>query len=182
MDFGSTEGAVRALASSDPERRRAAAAALGEAGGPEAVPPLIAVLADVDHDLARAAVRALGEIGQRHEDADLRAQIAASLMALVNGTSARTGQVAAETLGELGNRRAVPALIEALDHESGPLRGAAASALGKLGATVVEERLHTMSLNDPDRAVREAASGALARLAEEAGGGQPGVVGGFDER
>ncbi len=184
MDFDNVDEAIRVLAGSDPERRRAAADALAEKGGPEAVPPLIAALADVDHDLARAAVRALGEIGIRHEDADLRAQIAASLMTLVNGTSARTGRVAAETLGRLGNKRAVPELVEALSHDDWTVREAAATALGELRATVVEDRLLEMSLHDPNRAVREAASGALAHLAGETKGGAEsfGVVGGFDAR
>jgi HEAT repeat protein len=184
MDFDNADEAIRVLTGSDPERRMAAANVLADKGGPEAVPPLIAALADVDHDLARAAVRALGEIGIRHEDADLRAQIAASLMTLVNGTSARSGRIAAETLGRLGNRRAVPELVEALSHDDWTVREAAATALGELGATVVEDRLRAMSLHDPNRAVREAASGALARLAEETRGeaGNSGVVGGFDAR
>lgn len=76
---------------------------------------------------------------------------------------------AAEALGEIGDARALPALIEALDHndQNGQTAAAAADALGKIGDERAVEplvsRLNTV-LDGGYAAPAEAAATALGRL------------------
>ncbi len=75
---------------------------------------------------------------------------------------------AAEILGESGDCKAVPALIEALGDEVPKVRMYVAEALGKLGDKKAKGPLKKI-LNDPYPVVRYAVGEALARLRDPAG-------------
>jgi HEAT repeat protein len=106
------------------------AEALGEIAGKkpnydlrEAIPALIEALKDVDGDVKEQAAWALGNIGVNDE------QLETILGMLINEGS----DGAAEALGEIGDSRAVPVLIDALKDENSGVQNSAAGALGKIG-------------------------------------------------
>jgi HEAT repeat protein len=70
---------------------------------------------------------------------------------------------AALVLGKLGDRRAVPALTQALHDENETVRGVAASALGQLGEEGARAALEE-ARGDASAFVRSQAESALARL------------------
>lgn len=73
-------------------------------------------------------------------------------------------QRAVAVLGELRHPQATAHLLNALDDEEPSVREGAISALAQLGARNVHERLARLAAADPSRAVRRAASDALASL------------------
>lgn len=72
---------------------------------------------------------------------------------------------AALVLGKLGDRRAVPALLQALHDQNETVRGAAATSLGQLGDSAAADELMSASTADPSSFVRERAQQALAQVA-----------------
>ena len=177
---------IRVMTTEGPEKRAAAAAALGRIGRP-AVKPLMTALPHDDEavrtDLAKALARvgpaavdllipgimdkdihirwgsavALGDIG------DVRA-----VDPLIAGLRDRTWasrMCTALALGRIGDRRAVPPLIEAVNDTTWPHRFAAVQALGQLGDARAVKPLVTL-LNDG--ALRAEASQALAKLGKVA--------------
>ncbi len=75
---------------------------------------------------------------------------------------------AALVLGKLGDRRAVPALIQALRDENETVRGVAATSLGRIGDRSAANALMTASTSDASEFVRSQARKALELIA---GGG-----------
>ena len=75
---------------------------------------------------------------------------------------------AALVLGKLADRRAVPALIQALRDENETVRGVAATSLGRIGDRSAAEALMVASTSDSSQFVREQARKALEIVA---GGG-----------
>ena len=155
--------AVRgALASTDVEERRAAAWALGAAGGSEAptVAALTVALRDVDPGVVREALRALGTIGAPAKDAlpavlglldhdreDVRAEAArtawslgldrgqaAALTAHMQSADEYVRHFAVWAAGQLGTagEEAIPSLLAMLAKEDGHAAGPAAVALRRL--------------------------------------------------
>ena len=78
----------------------------------------------------------------------------------------RWRKMAAEILGQLGDRRAVDPLIKALSHHNYDVRQAAAEALGQLGDDRAVDPL-SKALADDDRWVRLAAAEALGQLGDK---------------
>jgi len=144
-----------------PEVRATAAGALGAIGQSSVVPALAEALRDGNEQVRASAALALGHIGQSSavpalaealcdENEQVRASAVAALGwirdarvfpllvgALKQGDAyAYVRQVAAETLGDLGDARAVEPLRNALtDYHAGVVQ-AARKALGKLGHPV----------------------------------------------
>jgi HEAT repeat protein len=88
----------------------------------------------------------------------------------------RKRQHAAESLGELGDRRAVEPLLQALQDrgEESEVRAAAAEALGKLGdLRAVEGLLRAATERKEKWSVREQARAALRQLGAPAKDGAP---------
>jgi hypothetical protein len=110
-----------------PRRRRLIIVVLGELRAFDAVPELIATLADVDDELCARACHALGKIGDP-ESADALAAVA---MDGARPWFVRTA--AAGACGEIGDPRTADALADALDSEEWYPRNAAAAALVRLG-------------------------------------------------
>lgn len=134
---------VRALEGGDWSTATAAARALGELGDARAIGALRRALMHQFGHVRGAAAHALAELGQpegqlpingAHDDfvrlleSGYRYRFEFTIQALRNGSSE-----AAEALGSCGDRRAVGALIEALQTEDECLLRSAAVALGSLG-------------------------------------------------
>ena len=182
------KGLVKALGyQSDVKVRKGAAEALGRAGDPAAVVPLIAALADplVNEDARHALVRLYAHA------------IEPLIAALASGAPAvRAG--AASALGAIGDARAVAPLIAALSDSAGDVRceavmslsligdvrgaGPSSSALRdrdpkvrrgaaawfwKFGPGPWAEPLGPAAFEDPDQKVRELAFHSLAMLGDQ---------------
>ena len=159
-----------------------AAEALGRIGDARAVKPLSAALNDTDSLVRRAAAEALGRIG----DARAVEPLSAALKDTDNGVRYH----AAEALGQIGDPRAVEPLSAALKDTDSGVRYRAVEALDRLGwqpdrsevgaaywaakhawdncvrigAPAVEPL--SAVLGDEEWSVRQAAAGALGRIAD----------------
>lgn len=102
--------------------------ALKEALADTAVPALQIALKDEHQGVREFAAMALGSIGEAAKDAlpDL-------LEMLKDKDDKAAGLRAASAIARIGPEEAVPALIEALNHEDAVVRRRAASALGRMG-------------------------------------------------
>jgi hypothetical protein len=95
------------------------------------------------------------------------------LVELSNPDPARRHSAAVQ-LGQLGDRRAIPALVQALQTDSSEaVRAAAAFSLGTLGAREAAPNLSAAADHDPAPEVRTAAATALQQVG---GAPPPGVV------
>jgi hypothetical protein len=89
--------------------------------------------------------------------------------ALMQDSSYKVRVQAALVLGKLGDKRAVPALIQGLRDENETVRGVAATSLGRLGDKSSAAALMAASTNDASDFVRAQAKKALELVAN--GGG-----------
>ena len=143
--------------------KEVAAKALGEIGDLSAVPYLLDVLKnasdnlwrEVSEELQIEVIRALGKICKNNPEEDL-GEIIEALSVRLQAADAKAKKTAAGMLGELGDERAIPALINALGDSEGrkPKRAAAAIRIKEW-----DERGETVS---------EMAVKALARLGRNA--------------
>ena len=100
---------------------------MGELKAKEAVPALIKALKYDDGELRRKIVKALGKIGGE------QAVLALSEVVHDSNIYDFTRVDAADILGKIGDKRAVPGLIKALKARSKYVRRHATKALGDLG-------------------------------------------------
>ncbi|MBR1368603.1 hypothetical protein RJ53_03425 [Methanocalculus chunghsingensis] len=112
------EGAVRAMA----------ARSLGKLRSTDAISPLITCLPDLKADVKREAVIALGRIGRPAVE---------NLVATLNGPSDEIRRGAAEALGEIGDQRAIPHLVNLLGSDNAGVRAAAIEALKRFDVAVI---------------------------------------------
>jgi hypothetical protein len=89
--------------------------------------------------------------------------------ALMQDSSYKVRVQAALVLGKLGDKRAVPALEQALRDENETVRGVAATSLGRLGDRAAAGALQAAASNDASEFVRSQARKALEVVAN--GGG-----------
>jgi len=135
--------------------RSAAAERLAQAEPAEIVPALIAALVAADTAGGRnAAALTLVQIG---------APALPGLVAALADRDRELRNAAVDTLGQLGDRRAVASLAGRLWDDDANLRAAAAEALGKLGGAEAVAALER-ALASPDSTLRHAAVDALAHL------------------
>src|SRR2546423_4432768 len=196
---------VRALLDSDEEPMRfAAACALSDQADAAALPQLVAALReDYRRQEALSALMSLGDpaavpgIAELFEDeslGELDRTLAAAALARLGDARGATHLVervasdgddrpiAAEWAGRLRIAEAIPPLEEPAAADGEPARGAALPALGRLGATGVEQRLLAIatSADEPEDLRMDAAEGlaeigspaataALHALADEPG-------------
>lgn len=142
-------GAV--LARDDWPRRYVAAWALGEIGAAEGIPFLLPALDDADAEVRRYAVRSLIKFNQAAVD---------PLLTFLPGASVQALPGAIRALGDIGDARALSALLAAA---SGPARQEALAALGKLKDPQAEALL-VEALGDGDWRSRMNAAMALGTL------------------
>lgn len=177
-----------ATALTDPERcvRLIAARALGTTSNPDALAPLLRALDDDDPSIRILVARSLGNfkdtrsaealVRRAANDDEVHFRTAATQSLVRVGAAAvqplRTSLAsddcyfaawAAQTLGEVGDREAVRALLKVAESPSAVVRNEAARALGKLGDSQAAEPLARL-LTDNNAAVRSSAATALGRL------------------
>ena len=134
--------------------RTAAIHALGDAGSPRAVAPLIALLEDESSTMRGEASLALGKL---HNLA-----VPALISELGSGKPS-TRKLAAEALGETGSKDAVPALIRLVSTDLSGARAEAIEALGKIGdPSAVDAILSAMATGSAG--VKQKAISALVAL------------------
>ncbi|MBI2892928.1 MAG: HEAT repeat domain-containing protein [Deltaproteobacteria bacterium] len=182
--------ATRVRVEGNLEARRAMLTSLGVLRDPGAIPVLLEMLSRTGDPARPEAVRALGRVGDARAIAPLAALLsderlaraAASALARIGSAAlprlvalladGQAGPGAAFGLGELGDERAVPALISVLSAASPDRRTAAAAALGLVGDPRARKALASVAQSDPDPSTRAAALDALELLeprAREAG-------------
>lgn len=181
---------IQALSDSDPLVRRTAASALGEIKAANAVEALLKLLKDDDASVRKASVIALGRIGDKSAASALQSAAAevpadqweyfAALYRLGNrdyldrvtaalrSDYADTRQNALKTLLELGDNRALPALLSVASigttkQEAFSTR--IALARGLAGFEGEEPRIALINLlSDPEPDVRAASVASLVRV------------------
>lgn len=172
-------GLIKALDyDKDTAIRKAAAKALGQIGGHRAVKALVAVLKDkVIHFDAAFALRDLGWEPQGESGAWYWIALREPKKAGSIGSAAVKPLIAAlkvmdhdmkhaeavETLGMMGDLRAVEPLIESLKDENESVRAQAAKALGRMGGSRAIEPL-IASLKDPYEYTGGTAAEELGKL------------------
>jgi bilin biosynthesis protein len=118
----------------DPEARTIAARYLADIGATEAIPSLMRLLSATDTRTRSAAIKALWSLGAVEALPDLEALAA-------NDASPVVRSHAVGALERLGDPRAIPVLIEALQDSDGAVAWCAATALGSLGDVTAIEPL-----------------------------------------
>ena len=96
----------------------------------------------------------------------VRSAVPALINVLLNDDDDALRSEAAGTLGELGDKRAVPALINALNDDDEWIRASAVDALGELGDKSAVPALIN-ALNDERRWVRTRVTSALGKLGDK---------------
>jgi hypothetical protein len=91
----------------------------------------------------------------------------AFLLEMLQSPVAKIREYAATDLGQRGDPRAVPALLDALDDEDAGVREHVATALGHLEDERAVEPLCDVLLNDRQAVVREHAASALGNIGDE---------------
>lgn len=159
-DDEALEPLIYTLNDTDGDVRKQAARALGELDDPIAVDALIEALSDRDWPVRKNAATSLGRIGDERalkpllktlddKDIDVRRHAIGALVKMKSkavkpllkklyDTDWQTRAIAAESLGRIGNKKAVEPLIKALSDrrfrdENRYVRGKAAEALGRIG-------------------------------------------------
>ncbi len=110
------------------------------------------------------ALHLVGEARERPPEAFRRILDRASRLLGRSDIPSALKRALAEALGEIGDPRAIPALVGALKDENERVRRAAAVALGRIGAPAVPALIG--ALKDADREVRRAAAEALGRIGD----------------
>ncbi len=157
-----------------PSRRERAVELLAEAGEEPVLPALLSLVRREKHPLVRwKALRALSHlVGEAAGPAELpspeevsswRDEALTDLLGRLESEQANRRWEAAEGLGELGDPRAIPALVRALRDPHAFVRWAAAQAIGRIGGEEAVALLLPL-LQESDPLVRRSAADALGYL------------------
>ena len=158
---------VNGLHDVDDTIRRRSAELLGVLGDPGAVPHLLAALREPTIPIRLAATRALRKLDMgRHRDEAVLALIGVLETRSYGVQHHRLREEAAQALGQLGDSRAIPALINALEWKyDSYLHSCAAEALGEIGDPVAVPGL-IVALTDGHARVKGHAAQALGRIGD----------------
>ncbi len=167
---------LQELASPAPSRRERAVELLAEAGTTEAVQGLIAQLRRETNLVVRWKLLhalymledapAVGQTLSQEEVHAWKEEVIEGLLWQLRGETAGRRWGAAEGLGQLGDPRALPALVEALRDPHAFVRWAAAQAIGQIGEQRAVSLLLPL-LQEKDPLVRRSAVDALAHFNTE---------------
>jgi len=142
----------------NPELKKFAAEALGEIGDAEAVRPLIRAMNDKDETIVRQIAISLVKIGS--------ASVKPLIKTLEESDIDVVREYAALCLGEIKDRQAVEALIDALEDPDPAVRGNAAWALGEIADHRAKRPLQR-ALKDREESVQKFAEESLKKLENE---------------
>lgn len=123
-----------------------------------AVPAIIACLEDASPEMRDVAADALHHLG------DARAGTALLMRFVQAGERHERRANLALALGSVGNRSAIPLLIEALHDSDAQVRAAAAWSLGTLGAREAKDTLHEVLSKEADAWAKKDMEKALATI------------------
>lgn len=151
---GDRHVAYKELRSDDPQERADAAHRLGQARAVEAVPSLVAVLADPDETVRVTAIRSLGQIGDR--------KALPALIGCADDPLTSVRLALCQALGQLADPTAIPALTRLLHDPDETIRLGAARALGKVEGGEGSRTLLSAALRDRSDTVRRYAAKVLA--------------------
>jgi HEAT repeat protein len=157
MKHPAVNALILALKDNDDEVRKTAAEILGDIEDPRAVVPLIQALGDRNlYSVSYNASLALSKIGKPAID---------ELCVAIKDSNADVRWRAVQTLGNIGDVRALEPLIISLKDEDKTVREWAAEALGKIkDIRSVEPLIH--SLSDKNNEVRKNAAEALGNIGD----------------
>ncbi|MGD9014793.1 MAG: HEAT repeat domain-containing protein, partial [Candidatus Omnitrophota bacterium] len=150
------------LSNSNPRVREAACQALGELGNKGAIPALIKASCDSDQRVRESAFQALEKL-----DATKEEMLAGYLEATENPDSV-VRCFACQALGNIGDQRAVPKLIDKLNDPDPHVRQASAEALGNIGDRRAVSPLFATLTNDSNSFVQVSACQALGKFSDDA--------------
>jgi HEAT repeat protein len=176
---------IELLKSENPAARHHAAHTLGKIADTRATDALIKALQDEDSAVVAKAVFALGQIGDTraipaligllgHENREVQTTVnrvleefdTAAIQALIQAMAQEKWQAreqAADILGLIDSRDAVPVLIEALKDEQWQVRFAVVTALGSIGGVNAKQAVQQME-HDADERVRGLTPKILKRM------------------
>ena len=171
--------AMKALGDAAPKVRVAALGAIGAAPTPWPATALAAVrkaLRDHDETVRRGAVDAIWSANEAAGVEPLIETLTRDKLLSVRGR-------AAVALGGLGDPRAIPTLVRALDDEADTVRSAAANALGSMGPEGAQAlpQLMAVARADAASAVRQSAVMAIGSLGPWAEAAIPTAIRALDE-
>ncbi|MCF6147255.1 MAG: tetratricopeptide repeat protein [Candidatus Kuenenia sp.] len=147
---------IKAISDKEEEVRIEVVQALGEIGDEKAIKPLIHALNDENLVVREKAAKALGQLGNNEA-------VTVLIEALNKKTNFPIVCSIIESLGKIGDLRAVDTLINFLSHEKSEIRECTAASLGKLGDARAVEHL-IAALNDEEERVRWYAADSLGKI------------------
>lgn len=153
-DARATEPLTRALEDADAMVVAKAAFALSQIGDTGAIPALIGLLGHEHREVQTAVNQVFETFGE------------ASIQLLIQAMAQEKWQAreqAADILGMIGSKDAVPVLIEALKDRQWQVRFAAVTALGAIGGSSAKQAVQEME-HDPDPRVNELRPKILKRM------------------
>jgi serine/threonine-protein kinase len=148
---------LEAVADEDWWVRARASDALARIGGPRVVDAVLELIKDKDEDIRRAAIEILNTCKDK--------RAVDQLVLATQDSDWWVSERAADALGEIGNPKAIPALLKMLARNNRSLP-VAIRALGKLGDANVLPRI-VPHLQRPEKDVKVAAIEAVAELVKD---------------
>lgn len=156
-DYSSLDTIIKSLDDKSPKVRLAAVRALVKLGPEEAVESLIKRLEDGNDEVKNAAVDALSEIGPPAVE---------PLIPLLKSPSANLRWRAAETLGRIGDKRAVGPLVQALQDQDPFVREKVVIALGGIKDPEAVKALKGI-IGGKDENLKKRAIESLGRIGDQ---------------
>ena len=153
-DGRAVEALMRALQDTDAAVVSKAAFGLRQIGDERAIPALVAIVGHENRDVQTMLIDVLEHFG---------ASSVEPLMALMTSERGQVREQAADILGQIGDKRALPVLIEALKDEAWQVRFAAVTALGHMGGAEAKAALQAMP-DDVDDRVRTLVAKVIKRM------------------
>lgn len=160
-----TDPLLRCMSDPHDVVRLKATFALGGLDDLRIVPPLMAALEDSVTGVRASALVSLDRIWPKLTDDAQKRGILDGIEQAAVDTSAAVRYVAVQLLGSMGDREAVPILIESLKDENRPIRKKSARSLGQLGDERAIGPLKEL-LNQGTEEERGAAERAVKRIME----------------
>ena len=135
---------------------------LGEIGNPKAIELLLKVFNDAFLNSECPSIKSHAAIALGHFNKDKR--VVDALITGINDGEVLTREASVNSLGKIGNPKAVPFLIPALNDKSFAVRLSAVRALGKIGDPQAIPYLQKIADSDNDPYMKNEAISALKEM------------------